>query len=76
MELITPAKFDVYDEPSNYSSSLGDVREISQNLIRGKGINATQPQRAILLHCAGNEVQDIAENNITDTGTDFTTFST
>ena len=41
--------------------------------LAAKGINAAQRQRAILLHCAGDDVQDIAENNITDTGTDFAT---
>ena len=73
MELATPAKFDVYDEPSNVAHLWERYVKSVKLYLTAKGINAAQRQRAILLHCAGSDVQDIADNNITDTGTDFTT---
>ena len=41
--------------------------------LAAKGITNAIRQRAILLHCAGNDIQDIAANNLTDTGLDFET---
>ena len=73
MELATPAKFDVYNEPSNVAHRWERYVKSVKLYLTAKGINAAQRQRAILLHCAGSDVQDIADNNITDTGTDFTT---
>ena len=73
MELTTPAKFDVYDEPNNVAHRWERYVKSVKIYLAAKGINAAQRQRAILLHCAGSDVQDMAENNITDTGTDFTT---
>ena len=73
MELATPAKFDVYDEPSNVAHRWERYVKSVKLYLTPKGINSAQRQRAILLHCAGSDVQDIADNNITDTGTDFTT---
>ena len=69
MELATTAKFDVYDEPSNVDHRWERYVKSSKLYLTTKGINAAQRQRAILLHCAGSNVQDIADNNITDTVT-------
>ena len=41
--------------------------------LAAKGINAGGRQRAILLHCADSDIQDIAETNLTDTGADLNT---
>ena len=71
MELATPAKFYVYDEPSNVAHHWETYVKSVKLYLTAKGTNAAQRQRAILLHCAGSNVQDIADNNITDT--DFTT---
>ena len=76
MELATPAKFDVYDEPSNVAHRWERYVKSVKLYLTAKGINAAQRQRKILLHCPGSDVQDIADNNILDTGTHFTTFST
>ena len=73
MDFATPTKFDVYDEPNNVAHRWERYVKSVKIYLAAKGINAAQRQRAILLHCAGDDVQDIAENNITDTGTDFAT---
>ena len=73
MVLTMPAKFNVYDEPNNVAHRWERYVKSVKIYLAAKGINAAPRQRAILLHCAGSNVQDIAENNITDTGTDFTT---
>ncbi len=73
MDFATPTKFDVYDEPNNVAHRWERYVRSVKIYLAAKGINTAQRQRAILLHCAGDDVQDIAENNITDTGTDFAT---
>ena len=75
MDFATPAKFDVYDEPNNVAHRWERYVKSVKIYLAAKGINAAPRQRAILLHCAGSDVQDIAENNITDTGTDFATLT-
>jgi hypothetical protein len=75
MDFATPAKFDVYDEPNNVAHRWERYVESAKIYLAAKRINAAPRQRAILLHCAGSNVQDIAENNITDTGTDLATLT-
>ena len=75
MDFATPAKFDVYDEPNNVAHRWERYVKSVKIYLAAKGINAAPRQRAILLHCAGSDVQDIAENNIADTGTDFATLT-
>ena len=67
MDFATPAKFDVYDEPNNVAHLWERYVKSVKIYLAAKGINAAPRQRAILLHCAGSDVQDIAENNITRT---------
>ena len=69
MELATPAKFNVYDEPGNADHRWERYVKSVKLYLTAKGINGAQRQREILLHCAGSNVQDIANNNNTDTVT-------
>ena len=54
-------------------SALGKVRENRRDILGGKRHHKRHPTTCDLLHCAGNNIQDMAANNLTDTGLDFET---
>ena len=72
MDFKTPAEFGVYDELNNVAHRWERYVKTVKIYLAVKEINATHVQGAILLDCAGRDVQDIAKC-ITDTGTDFGT---
>lgn len=74
MDFKTPAKFGVYDELNNVAHRWERYVKTVKIYLAAKEINATHVQGAILLDCAGRDVQDIAKC-ITDTGTDFATLA-
>ena len=73
MELSPPPPFDVYSQPNGVSRRWEKYVKTVRIYLAAKGINAGGRQRAILLHCAGSDIQDIAETNLTDTGADLNT---
>ena len=73
MELDTPAKFDVYDKPSNVAQGWERYVKSVKLYLTAEGINAAERQRGSTTSLCCSDVQDIADKNITDTGTDFTT---
>ena len=73
MDLSPPPPFDVYSQPNGVSRGWEKYVKTVRIYLAAKGINAGGRQRAILLHCAGSDIQDIAETNLTDTGADLNT---
>ena len=73
MDFETPTKFDVYDEPGDVTYRWEKYVKLVKIYLAAKEIDTAQRQRAILLNCAGRDVQDIVEYNLTDTGADFAT---
>ena len=73
MDLSVPPPFDVYSKPNGVSRRWEKYVKTVEIYLAAKGITNAIRQRAILLHCAGNDIQDIAANNLTDTGLDFET---
>ena len=73
MDLSPPPPFDVYSQPNGVSRRWEKYVKTVRIYLAAKGINAGGRQRAILLHCAGSDIQDIAETNLTDTGADLNT---
>ena len=67
MDLSPPPPFDVYSQPNGVSRRWEKYVKTVRIYLAAKGINAGGRQQAILLHCAGSDIQDIAETNLTDT---------
>ena len=73
MDLSVPPPFDVYSKPDGVSRRWEKYVKTIEIYLAAKGITNAIRQHAILLHCAGNNIQHIAGNNLTDTGLDFET---
>ena len=73
MDLSPPPPFDVYSQLNGVSQRWEKYVKTVRIYLAAKGINQAARQRAILLHCAGSDIQDIAETNLTDTGTGLDT---
>ena len=73
MDLSVPPPLDVYSRPNGVSRRWEKYVKTVEIYLAAKGIANAIRQRAILLHCAGNDIQDIAANNLTGTGLDFET---
>ena len=73
MDLSPPPPFDVYSQPNGVSRRWEKYVKTVRIYLAAKAINAAGRQRAILLHCAGSDIQDIAETSLADTGEDLNT---